>query len=270
MATAASTRKRPARTNTRLITPATSSKLVPRPASLVLQHQHQQQQQLLRSPQTIRSLRRDILDATVAGQNRTDATQAELDRQADKIRESLDIAKNAATQGANAEVRANELAQALKTPNRFVLRELASRWCCCKGPATTKTNVVDANVPVSPVSPDSSHANTDVTAEDEDSAAIDDANDDKQKTKRRAWKRTIAPSIDELIAASGDKASSASAVPSDVWLRQMDASLTRLQDTAKQMGASLDEQIQQANMLEAYLNYGVERTMAANEALNTR
>lgn len=105
--------------------------------------------------------------------------------------------------------------------------------------------------PVSPTEGDDKDGESDLTAINLDKL-------DKilaSKGGKASWKQTLEPAPGQASFAAG------------IWYRQVDASISQLQQVAEDMRESLDEQLKLAQRLTIYLNYGVSHTTDANNLL---
>lgn len=219
---------------------------------------------------TERKLRRDILDTAIKGQERATNAQVELEYQGERLRRSFDNAKLIAQQATSTGRTVNQLIAVKKATRTKRIWQCCRHtcYCCCcccylrtkreldnlsEGSGLIATNI---SAELNKSSPRENSSDTDTVVQlDSLKGALKDAKKAKGGEVPN-WRKTLAPPP------------GASYHGNETWYRQIDASLTHLQHVAEDMGQSLDEQIKMAQMLTIYLNYGVDKVLAANENLN--
>lgn len=222
---------------------------------------------------TVSNLRRDILETAIKGQEKATSAQIELEYQGEKLKRSLGDAKLIAERAKTTGQAVDELISVRKaSKTRRILLCCRDTWCCCRccnccnrcykhtdndrdqERAVVRENAIEL-----------SRLNTLRDREDSDTDTVvkldslKNALGNARKTTGSEipnWRKTLAPPP------------GASCNGNELWYRQIDASLTHLQQVAEDMGQSLDEQVKMAQMLTIYLNYGVDQVLAANENLN--
>lgn len=220
------------------------------------------------SANTESSLRRDILDTALKGQEKATSAQVELEYQGEKLRRSLGNAKLIAEQTTSTGRTVEQLISVKKASRtRRILQCCRDTCCCCccKPERDLTSRIEDSKRVAAAIAADLNKTDAPDRDRDSDTDTIVQLDSlkislkDKKKAKAGEvpnWRRTLAPPPD--VSYNGN----------ETWYRQIDASLTHLQQVAEDMGQSLDEQIKMAQMLTMYLNYGVDQVLAANENLN--
>lgn len=231
------------------------------------------------------ALKRNILEATISGHERAVSTQEELTRQGEKIKKSLGDAESIAKRTVIVENTTSNLvneAKASKTRKIINCCLEVCFYCCCywypTGTSSSSSSTdgvikLDANnremstknqqILLSKGGQNSSIKIEDNDDNDEQSVNNIDLNklldvnlnNDKQG-KNPEWKRTLEPLAG--IQHSG----------TDIWYRQVDVSLNQLHQLAEEMGQSIEEQIRLAQMLNVYLNFGIDRIINVNENIH--
>lgn len=195
-----------------------------------------------------RRLQGNILESVIRGQERQELAQLELDRQGLKLRQSVDQAQLVAG-------RTDAVAQAVDNlASEARVSSLLS--CCCRRRRQVRPAHKSESSRLRRLAEKSPSEES-----DNESIVLLPSSVDLKKLQRKdqvaSWRRTLAPPPGSRSLAHG----------SDIWLRQVDASLVKLQHDAEDMGESLDEQIKLAQMLTIYLNYGADQLLGTNEKL---
>lgn len=218
-------------------------------------------------------LRRDILETAIKGQEQATNAQIELEFQGEKLKRSLGNAGLIAERAKTTGQAVDELISVRKASwTRKILLCCRDTWCCCccccyscsrcnkhrdgnsdKEGGVARENATDFNQ-LNHLREGDSDTDT-VVQLDSLKGALGNARE-ATGGEIPCWRKTLAPPP------------GASFNGNELWYRQIDASLTHLQQMAEDMGQSLDEQVKMAQMLTIYLNYGVDQVLAANENLN--
>lgn len=221
-------------------------------------------------------LKRDILEIAIKGQQNLRLTQDELNRQGDKLKDSLGLAGKVATQTVVTTKAIDHLIEEAKVSKltRILRCCCDACYCCCN----SRSNMGGKNKAAESGKDDEARlkilADLKLKAASKSPELLDD-NDNQEniynQTKvnkiisegpnngDRSWKRTLEPFPSRLAS-----------YETDIWYRQVDASLTQLQLMAEDMSQSLEEQTRLANMLAIYLNFGLNQVTDANQNLNNQ
>lgn len=210
---------------------------------------------------TNKELRRSILEQALKSQLRAKAAQAELEQQGELLRKSLDTGKRVA-QGT--EAAGEQLNQLVNEANEGPLRRLLRLWqgccrccCCCERREVGKREEGGPKADDRPAVAPNDHDEPEAAASEEVDMEWLKQAIAEGKNKRAAWRRTLAPSLEELR-----RQQSAS-----LWHQQIDASLNQVQQVAGEIGSMLGEQMRLANLLTIYLDHGVDQALKASEQL---
>lgn len=234
------------------------------------------------------ALKRSILETTIGTYERAKSTQEELASQGEKIAKSLGDAENIAKRTIITEKTTGELVDDVKaTKTQKIINCCLDTCCCCcccscfrwcfssahKRNTSTNSQLIDSihskanNSMKSPSSKGSSHNFVGLIKldddDEEDNQSVNNIDqlelskllEDNQNRRRPKWKRTLEPPPG--VQYNG----------TDIWYRQVDVSLNQLHQLAEDMGQSLEEQIRLAQMLNVYLNFGIDRVINVNENL---
>lgn len=216
-------------------------------------------------------LQNDILESALGGQEKARLAQEELDRQGKHLRDALDEATNISTKQAASARQAIKglINEARSSKKRKILLCCAyfCCYCCCRKrlEAYDKANATPQQQSLHPVHLDVLSTDSDVDDETNVTNQLDSLKSQLQDQKainglaiNKPWKRTLAP-----LARPGGL----NMQPYDIWRTQIDASLSQLQQLAEEIGQSLEEQIQLAQLLNLYLQYGTNQVIGMNEDL---
>lgn len=194
------------------------------------------------------------------------SAQEELDRQGAKLRKSAASGKQIVDETRRADKNVDLLVAEAKA-GRF--RQLLTCCCsCCCGDSDKSIRRKDHNEPKRDASGQSSPGDPD----DDDQYDISGTEALLERLRRTikegkgkeahqvSWKRTLAPPLTGVGPRGGQQ-------HVDVWHRQMNASLTQLQQMAEEMADSLEEQTRLAQLMTIYLNHGIDQMLGANKKL---
>lgn len=228
------------------------------------QQQQQQQQNLVRVQNTtLEGLRRSILESAYIGQEQAISAQEELDRQGAKIKGSLGDAKVIADQTYSTGKRVNTLINEVKASKIRKILQCCYLTCCyCCTRHLLKSNIENndaatTNYQMKPTTASPSDQWDESENENDTLVRLDRLKVAMagEKGEAVAWKKTLGPPPGVVYSGT------------DIWHRQIDASLTQLQQIAEDMGQSLEEQTRMAQMLTIYLDYGVDQVLGARDTL---
>lgn len=186
-------------------------------------------------------LKRNIFESILTGQERTRASQAELDAQGKK----LTISVNDAGVVAKQTIKTGVAVDRLLIEKKLSKTQRILRCCCycCYKPQIEGPSDIDPTI---------SHKTSPSEREDDDKDSLIGVAGGIRLRRKPSWKKTLTTNYDSSY---------------DIWYRQVDASLTQLQMAAEEMEKSLDEQIKLAQILTIYLNYGVDQVIDINKNL---
>lgn len=206
-------------------------------------------------------LRRDILESAIASQERAKSAQKELDRQGERLRETLGEARKTQVQSQKTgQTVSNLVTEARESKEKRISGWLARLFCigccCCYCCGRYRYAAVSNQNEVEKTKTNPSASPIDLDDGENELGAINMEKLERILTQRGRqaddWRKTL----------STPAGSSA-----DIWFRQVDASLMQLQQVAEDMGESLDEQIKLAQRLTIYLNYGIDQAIGAHNLL---
>lgn len=221
------------------------------------------------------ALKRSILKSASTGQTLTKSAQAELDRQGKQLLQSLGDARAIARQTDDTKRSVKRLIDEHNVGKKSIAVQCCRFICgccvnrCCpdrqadysdqdqilaRSKSPLRVNSVDGDESDNGVSIDRLR---DLLEARGKRSSKQQPRDDLDSTN---WKKTIATPIGAILKMDNQ-------INSEIWYRQVDVSLTQLQQMNQEIGHSLDEQIRLARMLAVYLDYGVDQVMGINETL---
>lgn len=229
--------------------------------------------------ENVASLRRQILESALKGQQRQQVANDELNRQGEQLRLSLGAASEIALQTDDTRDVVDRLAEEAKLSkwqqaHRCLWHHLICCWRSNDDLNLNRTAVGKSHELLARLKQSSPADWTETASEKDILYCLDQLDRDKEKRRAQgqqvtdngqSWRRTLAPPPG--LAVHRAKNNNKNIYNDDIWHKQVDLSLQQLQQVAEEMGKSLDEQKRLAQTLAIYLEYGVDQVMGINDTL---